>query len=419
MRNSRIFIIAAFVMLMLCACSRSYKNVISNTVGEYLTEERKADDAVDGDSSEDGAVQEPAWTYYERLSYLFGGDSICIGMSDDMNYPEWYAGCFVNDMDRLTINVVGDSTAIRRMLVEKLGGNEFDLGSGVCSRVEQSRILGLLRNAISESDSDTAKGNITIGTKGDGSIEVCLQGDESTVEQFRKEVFDSPILRFEAADRVGIISDVETLDAVDEADCEELPHHVTSPQFPGGEDAMLSYIYDNLIYPQETYGKNIQGRVVVRFLVDRTGVIDSITIVRGKDPNLDVEAKRLVGTFPKFSPGTVDDTPVEQWVEMPVFFSISKYDERHSKKYKPFQFDNGDDYICDGLYRVIDENEKIGYADSNGNTVISPRFACAFPFDDGKAKVADVGKMVRDGAEHWRWESEGWYYIDKTGRKLD
>ena len=63
-------------------------------------------------------------------------------------------------------------------------------------------------------------------------------------------------------------------------------------------------------------------------------------------------------------------------------------------------------------------NKLIGYADEKGNTVIAPRFKCAFPFENGKAKVADTGTNIQDG-EHWRWESNDWYYIDKTGRKID
>lgn len=52
-------------------------------------------------SEEEGAVQEPARTYFEKLSYLFGADSTCVGMTDDMNFPEWYSGCFVNGRNRL------------------------------------------------------------------------------------------------------------------------------------------------------------------------------------------------------------------------------------------------------------------------------------------------------------------------------
>ncbi|WP_369683515.1 WG repeat-containing protein [uncultured Duncaniella sp.] len=64
----------------------------------------------------------------------------------------------------------------------------------------------------------------------------------------------------------------------------------------------------------------------------------------------------------------------------------------------------------------------MGYADEQGNTVITPRFVYGFPFENGKARVADYGEKKEvegsNGECHY-WESDGWYYIDKTGRKLE
>ena len=55
--------------------------------------------------------------------------------------------------------------------------------------------------------------------------------------------------------------------------------------------------------------------------------------------------------------------------------------------YRPYRFDNGDDYIQDGMYRIVDNRGRIGYADEKGKPVIKPRFAFGFPFKNGKAKV--------------------------------
>lgn len=61
---------------------------------------------------------------------------------------------------------------------------------------------------------------------------------------------------------------------------------------------MISYIYDNLRYPEEAYNENIQGRVVVQFLIDVTGNVDSVKVVKNKDADLDAEAVRIVRSFP-------------------------------------------------------------------------------------------------------------------------
>ena len=57
------------------------------------------------------------------------------------------------------------------------------------------------------------------------------------------------------------------------------------------------------------------------------------------------------------------------------------------KHYGVFQCDNGNDYVSEGLYRIVDKRGRIGYADESGRTVIKPRFAFGFPFENGKAKV--------------------------------
>ena len=88
------------------------------------------------------------------------------------------------------------------------------------------------------------------------------------------------------------------------------------------------------------------------------------------------------------------------------------------KHYSVFQYDNGNDPICDGMYRIVDKRGRIGYADGNGRTVIKPRFAFGFPFEEGKAKVTNKGEMKEvpgSGGEYHYWESDDWYYIDRKG----
>ena len=88
-----------------------------------------------------------------------------------------------------------------------------------------------------------------------------------------------------------------------------------------------------------------------------------------------------------------------------------------AQEYKIFQYDNGDDYIREGLRRIFDSTGKIGYADDNGKVIITPRFAFAFPFEDGVAKVTDEGRSVSEG-EHYRWVSPSWYFIDHNGNEV-
>ena len=84
----------------------------------------------------------------------------------------------------------------------------------------------------------------------------------------------------------------------------------------------------------------------------------------------------------------------------------------------PYWYDNGPDMPSEGLVRVKDKSGKIGYAETNGNIVISPRFAFAYPFKNGQAKVTFEGKLnmvpESNGELHY-WQSERWYCIDRSG----
>ncbi len=83
--------------------------------------------------------------------------------------------------------------------------------------------------------------------------------------------------------------------------------------------------------------------------------------------------------------------------------------------YEIFPFDNGPDYPSEGLFRMIKDG-KIGYADANTYAiVIPPQFDCAFPFENGKAKVSTRCTTSTDG-EHKVWTSDTWQYVDKKGK---
>jgi hypothetical protein len=85
--------------------------------------------------------------------------------------------------------------------------------------------------------------------------------------------------------------------------------------------------------------------------------------------------------------------------------------------YEVYAFDNGPDYISDGMFRIVQDG-KIGYADSTGRIVIEPQFECASPFSDGFAEVTFDCVLVTDG-DHKTSDSNSWFYIDKSGKKAE
>lgn len=85
--------------------------------------------------------------------------------------------------------------------------------------------------------------------------------------------------------------------------------------------------------------------------------------------------------------------------------------------FEAFKYDNGPDYIQEGLFRII-KNGKIGYANEKGEILIEPEFDCAFPFKNGIAKVSNDCSTKKVG-EHLTWESKNWFYINKKGERVE
>ncbi|PWB03900.1 M56 family metallopeptidase [Duncaniella muris] len=112
--------------------------------------------------------------------------------------------------------------------------------------------------------------------------------------------------------------------AAEKADAPESVYSVVQkkPEFPGGDAAVLQYISDNIHYPKEARDKKIQGRVVVRFVINKDGSVGETSVLRSADPLLDKEAMRVVSTLPAFKPGEVDGKPVSVYYVLPIGFSL-------------------------------------------------------------------------------------------------
>ncbi|MDE7110926.1 MAG: energy transducer TonB [Muribaculaceae bacterium] len=95
-----------------------------------------------------------------------------------------------------------------------------------------------------------------------------------------------------------------------------------NPQFPGGEKAMYEYLSKNIRYPEMAQQNNISGRVTVQFVVEKNGAIGEVKVVRGKDPDLDKEAVRVVKSMPNFIPGKMNGQAVRVWYTLPITFKL-------------------------------------------------------------------------------------------------
>ena len=95
------------------------------------------------------------------------------------------------------------------------------------------------------------------------------------------------------------------------------------PEFPGGTQALFKFISENLEYPQHAIDGQIEGRVVVQFVVDKTGKVGNIQVVRSIDKLLDQAAIDVVRALPAWKPGMQNGQPVNVRYTWPVSFKLS------------------------------------------------------------------------------------------------
>ena len=96
------------------------------------------------------------------------------------------------------------------------------------------------------------------------------------------------------------------------------------PTFPGCQEELMKWLNKNLTYPTLAAENGIQGTVTVQFVVQKDGSIGEVRVARGKDPDLDKEAVRVVKKMPKFIPGRMNGQPVNVWFTLPVRFKLQQ-----------------------------------------------------------------------------------------------
>ncbi|MBR6116652.1 MAG: energy transducer TonB [Paludibacteraceae bacterium] len=142
-------------------------------------------------------------------------------------------------------------------------------------------------------------------------------------------------IEFSAEDNNTVVEIVEVKEEVkeevkvEEDKREEVEENVvfkvveTMPSFPGGDAALMKFISDNVRYPAIAQENGIQGRAICQFTVEKDGSISDIQIVRSAgDETLDKEAKRVIKSMPKWSPGKQRGKAVRVSYTIPINFRL-------------------------------------------------------------------------------------------------
>jgi len=94
------------------------------------------------------------------------------------------------------------------------------------------------------------------------------------------------------------------------------------PSFPGGQQALMKYLSENIRYPVIAQENGVQGRVIVQFTVRKDGSIDDVKVVKSADPSLDKEAVRLIKSVPAWEPGMQRGKAVHCKFTVPIVFKL-------------------------------------------------------------------------------------------------
>jgi len=94
------------------------------------------------------------------------------------------------------------------------------------------------------------------------------------------------------------------------------------PSFKGGDQALMSFLAKNIVYPAIAKENNIQGKVICSFVVNKLGQIENVKVERGIGGGCNEEALRVLKSMPDWIPGKQNGQPVSVRYNIPVNFIL-------------------------------------------------------------------------------------------------
>ena len=96
-----------------------------------------------------------------------------------------------------------------------------------------------------------------------------------------------------------------------------------APTFQGGDvNSFSKWVMQNLKYPEDAIKNKTEGTVILQFTIDKSGKLVNPSIIKGVNESLDNEALRVVSKSPEWTPGMIDDKPVNVTFQFPLIFKL-------------------------------------------------------------------------------------------------
>jgi len=132
----------------------------------------------------------------------------------------------------------------------------------------------------------------------------------------------------------------------------------TPAQFPGGISELYKFIGANLQYPDLAKSLNIQGRVLMSFVVEKDGSLSNFTVLRGPLPEVNAEALRVMKLSPKWSPGKQGGEVVRQLYSIPINFTLKDTTKAAPEVFSPVEIAADFPGGVEALYKWLSKNIK-------------------------------------------------------------
>ena len=146
--------------------------------------------------------------------------------------------------------------------------------------------------------------------------------DEIIVKEDDEQLsHEADVVDAEEAQNTSAIADVpEEVEEIVEEEIVKVPDQMA--EFPGGMEALLKYLAENIKYPELARANGITGKVYIRFVVEKDGSITDAKVVRDIGGGCGTEALRVVKSMPKWKPGKVNANAVRSEFNLPVSFNL-------------------------------------------------------------------------------------------------
>ncbi len=97
-------------------------------------------------------------------------------------------------------------------------------------------------------------------------------------------------------------------------------------KYPGGEEAMKTFLANNIRYPEIAMENGDQGKVYIKFIVEKNGSISEIEILRGVSSAIDAESKRVISIMPNWEPAQANGEFVRAYCRIPINYVLQNTD---------------------------------------------------------------------------------------------